>query len=83
MLVKRYCKICMFLSLFTSCNDIYMYTQKTFLDSFIIDSDFDLFSFTNYFVRMMQTVSRQCYVEDIMLTQVETDSLISLTFKYI
>ena len=37
-----------------------MYTRKTLLDSFIINSDLDLFSLTNYLVRMMQTVSRHC-----------------------
>ncbi len=56
-LVERYCITCIF-SLSTSCNDIYMYTRKTFLDSSIIDSDLDLFSLTNYLVRMMQAVLR-------------------------
>ncbi len=37
-----------------------MYTWKTlFLNSFIIDSDLDLFFLTNYFMRMMQAVLRQ------------------------
>ncbi len=36
-----------------------MYTQETLFDSFIIDSDLDLFSLTNYLMRMMQTVLRQ------------------------
>jgi len=34
-----------------------MYIQEMFLDFFIIDSDLDLFSLTNYLVRMMQAVS--------------------------
>ena len=59
MLAERYCKTCMFLSLFTSHHDIYMYIQETLFNSFIINSDFNLFSLTNYLVRMMQTVSRQ------------------------
>ena len=59
-LVERYCKTCMSLSLSTSRNDIYMYTRKTSLNSSIIDSDFDLFLLTNYLVKMMRAVSRQC-----------------------
>ncbi len=57
-LVERYCITCI-LFLFTSRNDIYMYTRETSFDSFIIDSDLDLLSLTNYLVRMMQAVSRQ------------------------
>ncbi len=34
-----------------------MYIQETFLDSFIINSDLDLFFLTNYLMRMMQAVS--------------------------
>ncbi len=59
MLVERYCKTYIFLFLFTSRNDIYIYTWETLLDSSIIDSDFNLFSLTNYFMRMMQAVLQQ------------------------
>ncbi len=45
-------------SLSISRNDIYMYTWKTLFDFFIIDSDLNLFSLTNYLVRMMQAVSQ-------------------------
>ncbi len=62
MLVERYCKTCICLSLFTSCNDIYMYTQETSFNSFIIDSDFDLFLLTNYLVRIMQTVLQHLFL---------------------
>ncbi len=58
-LVERYCKTCMSLSLSTSRNDIYMYTRETSFDSSIIDSDLDLFLLTNYLMRMVQAVSRQ------------------------
>ena len=61
-LVERYCITCIFF-LSTSRNDIYMYTRETLLDSSIIDSDLDLFSLTNYLVRMMQAVSRQCILD--------------------
>ncbi len=62
MLVERYCKTCMFLSLSTSCNDIYMYTQETSLDFSIIDSDLNLFFLTNYLMKMMQTVLQQRFI---------------------
>ncbi len=58
-LVERYCKTCICLSLSTSRNDIYMYTRETPFDSPIIDSDPDLFPLTNYLVRMMRAASRQ------------------------
>ncbi len=61
MLVERYCKTCMFLFLSTSHHDIYMYTWKMLLDSFIIDSDLNLFSLTNYLMRMMQTVLQHSF----------------------
>ncbi len=61
-LVERYCKTCISLSLFISRNDIYMYTWETSFNSFIIDSDLDLFSLTNYLVRMMQAVSRHSFL---------------------
>ena len=62
MLVERYCKTCMSSFLSTSCHDIYMYTWETSFNSFIIDSDFNLFFLTNYFVKMMQTVLQYSFL---------------------
>ena len=59
MLVERYCKTCMFLSLSTSCNDIYMYTRETFFNSSIINSDLNLFSFL--FFSFTTSYSRPSY----------------------
>jgi len=58
-LVERYCKTCMSLSLSTSRNGIYMYTRETFPNSSIIGSDLGLFPLTNYLVGMVRAASRQ------------------------
>ncbi len=60
-LVERYCKTCICLSLSTSRNDIYTYTRKTPPDSSIIGPDPGLFPLTNYLVRMVRAVSRHSF----------------------
>ena len=54
MLVERYCKTCISSSLFISCNNIYMYTQKTLFSTLLSLTQISIFF-------LLLTISWKCW----------------------